>query len=291
MGTLVHATAQRTPQPSPGASTTQAVGVTDFTVKYSRPGIKGRKAFQDSSALAPLNQLWRTGANAATTLEASTAFVFGGHKVPAGQYALFTIPSGSAWTVILNKNVKQGGTANYSQAEDVARVMVAPQSSNFTETFTIDFSNISDSSAVMNLSWASVTVPIELMVDTQELTMAGLNKAIAEKPEDPALLQSTAGYMLSKGKDLGQALSMVDKAIGIKETFSNLWLKAQILGKLGKVAEALPLAQKALAIGQSSGDSSFGFFKGQIEKGITDMQASLPAVKSLAPALKSKKKK
>ncbi|WP_025762282.1 DUF2911 domain-containing protein [Dyadobacter tibetensis] len=290
-GSLIHAQAQRTPQASPGATVTQTVGVTDFTVKYSRPGIKGRTAFADSSVLAPLNQLWRTGANAATILESSSDFQFGGRAVPAGKYAVFSIPSGGAWTVILNKNVNQGGTANYSQSEDVARIQVAPQSSEFTETFTIDFSNISDSSAMLNLSWASVKVPVPLLIDTETLTMAGLNKAVAEKPEDPAVLQNAAGYMLNKGKDLGQALSMVDKAIGIKETVMNLWLKAQILGKMGKVAEAIPFAQKALNLGESSGDPSFGFLKGQIEKGISSMQSSLPEMKNLAPAVKNKLKK
>jgi uncharacterized protein HemY len=80
-------------------------------------------------------------------------------------------------------------------------------------------------------------------------------------------LQSTAGYLLSKGKDLQVALGLADKAIGLKESFSNLWIKAQILGKLGKVNEAIPVAQKALTVGAASGDGAFAsFYKGQIEK-------------------------
>jgi len=283
---------QRTPQPSPSAGVMQTVGVTDFTVKYSRPAIKGRKVFADSSTLAPYNQIWRTGANMATTLESSTDFLFGGKKVAAGKYALFSIPSGSAWAVILNKNFNQGGTDNYKESEDVARVMVVPTSSDFTESFSIDFSEISDSSAYLNINWASVRVPVQIGLETDQLTMAGLNKAVAEKPEDVATLQSTAGYLLSKGKDLPQALAMADKAIGLKETFSNLWLKAQILGKMGKVAEALPFAQKALTVGAASGDGAFAsFYKGQIENGIKSMTAKLPAAKEAVSAIKGKKKK
>ncbi|MCE7039852.1 DUF2911 domain-containing protein [Dyadobacter sp. CY312] len=284
--------AQRTPQASTAAGVMQTVGVTDFTVKYSRPNIKGRSIFADSSTLAPYNQIWRTGANMATTLESSTDFSFGGKKVAAGKYALFSIPSGSAWAVILNKNFNQGGTDNYKETEDVARIMVVPTSSDFTESFSIDFSNISDSTAYLNINWASVKVPVQISIDTDQLTMAGLNKAVAEKPEDVATLQSTAGYLLGKGKDLSQALSMADKAIGIKETFSNLWLKAQILSKLGKVAEAIPVAQKALTVGAASGDGAFAsFYKGQIENGIKSMTAKLPAVKEAASAIKGKKKK
>lgn len=284
--------AQRTPQPSSAAGVTQAIGVSDFTVKYSRPNIKGRSIFADGSALAPYNEVWRTGANMATTFESSSDFTFGGKKVAAGKYALFSIPSGAAWTVILNKNFNQGGTDNYKEAEDVARVTVAPTSAEFTESFSIDFSNITDSTAFLNINWASVKVPVQIGVATETLTMAGLNKALADKPEDVAALQSSAGYMLTTGKDLPQALSLADKAIGLKETFSNLWLKAQILNKMGKVAEAIPVAQKALTVGAASGEGAFAsFYKGQIEKGIESMTAKLPAVKEAANAVKGKKKK
>ncbi len=283
--------AQRTPQASSGASVMQTIGVTDFTVKYSRPNIKGRSIFADSSALAPYNQLWRTGANMATSIEATTEFSFGGQKVPAGKYALFSIPNGSAWTVILNKNFNQGGTDNFKETENVAKIMVAPTSSDFKESFTIDFSSISDSTATLNISWSSTTVPVQISVNTQDLTMTALNKAVAEKPEDASVLQSAAGYMLTKGKELPQALALADKSIGLKETFSNLWIKAQILAKMGKVAEALPIAQKALTVGAASGDGAFAsFYKGQIENGIKKMQAKVPAATEAVKAIKGKKK-
>jgi tetratricopeptide (TPR) repeat protein len=283
--------AQRTPQPSSSATVMQTVGITDFTVKYSRPNIKARSVFSDSSLLAPYKQLWRTGANQATTLEASTEFWFGEKKVPAGKYALLSIPGGAFWTVILNKNYSVG-TDGYKESEDVARIMLAPSSADFKESFTIDFSNITDSTAIFNISWSSVTVPIRITTETQELTMASLNKAVAEKPEDPGVLQSAGSYLLSKGRDLGQALSLADKSIGIKETYSNLWLKAQILAKLGKTSEALPIAQKALTVGAASADGAFtGFYKGQIENGIKAIQAKIPAVTEAAKVVKKGKKK
>ena len=285
--------AQRTPQASPSASVMQSIGVTDFTVKYSRPALKGRKVFADSSELAPYNQIWRTGANMATTLEAGTDFTFGGKKVPAGKYALFTIPSGAAWTVILNKNFNQGGTQDYKESEDVARTIVVPTSAEFSESFKISIDPASDSTGYLNISWSSVNIPVPLAVSTETLTMAALNKAVAEKPEDLAVLQSTAAYLLSTGKDLQTALGLADKAIGLKESYSNLWLKAQILNKLGKNAEALPVAQKALTLGNATPDGAFtSFYKGQIEKGITQMQSKVAAAPAVTkPASKGKKKK
>lgn len=293
VGILSTSLAQRTPQPSPAASIMQTVGVTDFTVVYSRPAVKGRTIFGDST-LVPYGQIWRTGANSATTLEASTDFMFGGKMVPAGKYSLFTIPSGGQWAVMLNKNAS-AGTANYKESEEAVRIMTAPASAaNFMESFTIGFSDVSDSTAHLNIGWGSVNVPVKLMVMTTDITMAAMNKAVADKPEDSNTLQSAAGFMLSKGQNLSQALALADKSIGLKETFRNVWLKAQILAKMGKVAEAIPLAQKALAMGKTSGDSAFSFMGPQIESGLKGMQAMVPAAATKAAdmvkGVKGKKK-
>ncbi|SDE96012.1 Protein of unknown function [Dyadobacter soli] len=282
--------AQRVPAPSPAATVMQTVGVTDFTVKYSRPFIKGRKVFAQESALAPYDQVWRTGANMATIFEASTEFTFGGKKVPAGKYALFSIPNGAAWTVILNKNYNQGGSEGYKESEDVARTMVVPTSNEYNEAFKIEIEPVTDSTAYLNLSWSSVNVPVPIAVSTESLTLTALNKAVAEKPEDVATLQSTAGYLLSKGKDLQVALSLADKAIGLKESFDALWTKAQILNKLGKPAEAIPVAQKALTVGAAAPDGAYNFYKPQVEKAIADMQAKAAPVKEAVSTVKKKKK-
>jgi hypothetical protein len=280
--------AQRTPQPSPAAKVMQTVGVSDFTVTYSRPSAKGRTIFGDS-ALVPYGKVWRTGANAPTLLEASTDFMFGGKKVPAGKYALLTIPNGGEWMVILSKNATQSG--GYKESDDAVRTKVAPASSPFAESFTVGFSDVTDSTANLDLSWASINVPIKLTVMTTENTMAAMDKAVSEKPEDSATLQTAANYMLSKGKDLPKALALADKSIGLGENFRNLWLKAQILAKLGKVAEAIPLAQKALALGKTSNDSAFGFMGPQIESGLKSWQAMVPAAATeMVKGMKGKKK-
>ena len=281
--------AQRTPALSPGTTVTQTVGITDFSVKYSRPALRGRKVFRDSSTLAPLNQLWRTGANMPTTLEASTEFTFAGKKVPAGKYALLSIPSGAAWTVILNKKFDQG-TENYNETEDVARVMVVPTSNEYNEFFKISIDPVTDSTAYLNIAWSSVNVPVPISIRTENLTMDALNRAVAEKPEDTATLEAGAGYLLTKSKDLPVALAMADKAIGLKESYYNMWLKAAILAKMEKYNEALPVAQRALTLG-TPGDQAFtSFFKGQIEKTIADVQPKVKQ-KAVASTATGKKKK
>ena len=201
---------------------------------------------------------------------------------------LFSIPEKSKWTVILNKNLN-ASTDVYKETEDIARIEVTPVSGESTESFQISFSDITDSTALMNLAWGTVKTPVKLSLATQELTIASLDKAVQDKPEDVATLQSAAGYYLSKNIDLRKALSLADKAIGLKEGWSNLWIKAQILDKLGKPAEALPLAQKALTLGAAAPDGAYEFYKTQIAKAITDMQAKVPA-KEVATKGKKKKK-
>lgn len=281
------ATAQiRLPQPSPSASVMQTIGTTDVTVKYSRPSLKGREAF--TSALVPYGKVWRTGANQATNLTTTTDLMVNGQKLPAGSYALLSIPDQSQWTLIFSKNLTVQ-EATYKPEEDALRVSVAPGTSGQkVETFTIDFSDVTDSTANLNIMWGPAKATAKLGVDVNANAAANVDKAVAEKPEDPAVLQAAANYNLSKGRNLDQAMSWVDKSIGMKETFRNVWTKAQLLAKMGKYADALPLAKKAISLGETSGDPSFPFFKDAIAKGVTDYTAKMPVA---MPAVPGKKKK
>ena len=280
------ATAQiKLPSPSPGATIMQTVGTTDLTVKYSRPSLKGRTPFTD--AFVPTGKVWRTGANQATAFTTSTDVMVNGNTLPAGEYAILSIPSMDDWTLIFSKNMSVT-EQSYKQAEDALRVQLKPtKGGEKIETFTIGFSDITDSTAKMNILFGDVKATADLAVNTSANAAAGVDKAVAEKPDDPAVLQAAANYNLSKGRNLEQALGWIDKSISAKETFRNLFVKSQILGKMGKFADALPLAQKALTLGQSSNDESFAFFKEGIEKSITEYMAKVPAT----PTTRGKKGK
>ncbi len=286
------ATAQiKLPSPSPGATVMQTVGVTDLTITYSRPSLKGRSPFTD--ALVPMGKLWRTGANGATNFKTTTDLMVNGQTLPAGTYSVFTMPAQSEWTLIFNKTLtasaEEGIPNGYKQADDALRVMMKPvTTADKTETFTIDVSSITDTTAKLNFAWGTTKATADLLVNTAANAAANVDKAVMDKPEDAGVLQSAANYNLSKGRNLEQALAYTDKAIGMKETFRNVWTKAQILAKMGKVAEALPLAQKALSIGETSGDAAFPFMKEGISKAITDYTAKLPAM--VPAAVKGKKK-
>ncbi|GAB3899300.1 DUF2911 domain-containing protein [Larkinella knui] len=281
------------PQASPGATVMQTVGTTDLTVTYSRPSLKGRTALGNQTPLAPLGQLWRTGANGATNFKTTTDVMVQGQKLPAGSYSVFTIPNQNEWTLIFNKNLtataEEGAPNGYKKEEDALRVqMKSEKTARPYETFTIGFGDLTDSTANLNFSWADTRATASLKVDVIANAQANVEKAVADKPEDAGVLQAAANWNLSKNRNLDQALAWADKSIGLKETYMNVWIKAQILAKMGKAAEALPLAQKALALGDASNDPIFKFYKEGIQKGVSDYQALIPVASKV---LKGKKKK
>jgi len=251
------------PQASPNASVMQQVGLTKFTVTYSSPGVKGRTIWGE---VVPYDELWRSGANLATQVEATRDFTFGGAKVPAGTYALYTIPGKTTWTVILNKNPGAGGTRGYDEKNDVARVTVTPTQSPARERLAYLFADTTDDGTRLDLEWDTLRVSVPIKVDTQQQAMSNIDKALADawRPHF-----TSARYLLDSGGDLKTALGYVDTSISIKSTWWNNWTKAQILAKQGKKAEAVVAAEQAQKLGQ--GDEVYdGFFKDQIAKSIAE---------------------
>jgi Protein of unknown function (DUF2911) len=249
------------PVPSPLARVEQRVGVTDFAVEYSSPGVKRRKIW---GGLVPYDELWRTGANAATKIEASRAFTFGGKAVPAGTYALYTIPGKKSWTVILNSNWKTGGTNGYEEKNDVARVTVKPQAAAQRERMAFLFSDTTDDSTRLDLEWEKLRVSVPIEVNTRADALGNIDATLAEawRPHF-----ASARWLLENGGDLDRALGYVDTSIAIKPTWWNNWVRGQILAKQGKPAEAVAAAEKAQELGK--GDQVFeGFFKEQVSKAI-----------------------
>lgn len=136
---------------SPAATATGKIGSTDVTIKYSQPGVKGRKIWGD---LVPYNEVWRTGANAATTIQFSKDVMIEGKALKAGKYALFTIPTDKDWTIIFSSKAEQFGAFGYKEADDVLRVKVTPKkAAAMTErmTFTVGKSDVA-------LTWDNLEV-------------------------------------------------------------------------------------------------------------------------------------
>lgn len=247
------------PQASPKARVEQRVGLTDFAVDYSSPGVKGRKIWGE---LVPYDELWRAGANAPTTLKASADFTFGGTRVPAGTYSLLAIPGKSTWTIILNRNLKIQGTRGYAESDDVARLSVQPTSAPMRERLAYLFADTTENGSRFDLEWEKLRVSVPIAVDTAAQARANIDKALGEAWRPHFL---SARYLLDSGGDLNEALGYIDSSIAIKATWWNNWVRAQILAKQDRPSDAVAAAEQALTLG--AGDPVFeGFFKKDVEE-------------------------
>jgi hypothetical protein len=247
------------PAPSAKAKVEQRVGITDFSIEYSSPAMRGRKIF---GGLLPYDKLWRTGANACTKLTASRDFTFGETKVPKGTYSIFSIPGASSWTVILNKNIELAGTDGYDAKDDVARITVTPEASGPRERMTFLFSDTTDATTRVDLEWENVRVSLPVKVDTQAEVLAGIETTLADAWRP---YYQSGRYLVESGGDVDTAIQYLDTSIGIKSTWWNNWWRAQALAKKGRTADAITAGEKALQIG--TGDNTFEqFFKADVQK-------------------------
>lgn len=240
------------PRPSPNAKVSQTVGLTELTVEYSSPGVRGRKIW---GGVVPYEQMWRAGANQATKVTFSKDVTFGGKPVAAGSYALFVIPSAkSAWTVILNKKADQSGTASDYKADlDAVRVTVQPAAAPFRERLAYQFSDFTDSKASLDLEWEKERLPIPITLETDKQIMASIGTVLGGSWRPYAV---AARYMLETKKDYDTGLKYVDQSLALKEDWFNLWIKAELLAAKGDYKQAYPLAEKA----QQLGEKGPGFF-------------------------------
>ena len=248
------------PAASPGCTLKQHVGLTDIEVVYSRPGIKNRKIF---GGLVPYGKVWRTGANSATKITFSTSVKLEGNDIPAGSYELFTIPGENEWTVIINKAKGQWGAYQYSEKDDLVRFKVAPvQLAEQIETFTIEFNEIQDEAAVMNLVWDHTVVPINIQIQITDKLVPQIETAMASPDKKPAgFYFQAATFYYNHGQDLHKALDWVNTGLADNPNiaFELYHLKAQILAKQGDKGGAIAAAKKSseLAVQFEGADSPF----------------------------------
>lgn len=232
------------PEPSPPATVTQKIGFTDLTIKYARPAVKGRVIF---GKLVPYGELWRTGASDATILTISDPMTVAGKPLPAGKYSLFTIPTRTEWTVILNSYTEGHGTTGYDAKNDVLRFTVKPDSSaRFYESFTIEVQDVVKNQANLYLTWANTSVHFPLVSNADErITTEILKRTASATDEDPGVFYQSALYYFDAGKDPKQALAWATKAATLKPAFNYLHLQAKLLAQTGDYKAAIAAARKS----------------------------------------------
>jgi Protein of unknown function (DUF2911) len=246
----------KTPAASPSIQVTQEFGISKINLAYSRPGVKGRKVFGD---FIPYGQVWRTGANTATTLEFADEVTLNGNKLAAGKYALFTIPNKEEWTVILSSAITWGAMG-YEQKNDVLRFTAKPKkSATPIETFAIDFQNFTNNSVTMEIKWDNVILPITIATDVDTKVMASIDAAMKADGDKPAgVYFQAAQYYFDNKKDLKQALEWVN--ISVEKDPNPYWvlrLKSRIQAELKDYKGAIETAKLSMKKAEEGGNQEY----------------------------------
>ncbi len=246
----------QTPQPSPFAKMEQKVGLTDVTLEYSRPNMRGRTIFGD---LVPYDKVWRTGANARTKITFSDDVTVDGQTLKAGTYAIFTKPSEKTWDVYFYTDYEGGGTPqNWDESKVAAKVTadVYPLPMKI-ETFTMTFDDLTSNSAVLGMLWEDAYVGVKIDVPTDKMVTAAIEKTL--NGPSAGDYYASAVYYLQEGKDIKQAKTWIDKAMSMieKPGFWQLRQQSLIYAKAGDKKGAIEIAKKSLAASEAAGNDDY----------------------------------
>ena len=246
----------RTPQASPKAVVNQMVGLTDVEIEYYRPGMKGRTIFGD---LVPFGKLWRTGANANSTISFSEDVIIDGKTLKKGKYALYTIPRADSWEVIFYTDTSNWGNPDDFKDSNVAlKTTVKPEMINRNiESFTIGINNLDNNFAHLEISWEKTVAAIRFEVPTQKTALANIEKALAG-PTWSDYFSAAQFYYQSNG-DMNKALSYVNKAQDMSKDkpFYVIRQKSLIQAKLGDKKGAIETAKLSLAAAQAANNNDY----------------------------------
>jgi len=224
------------PRDSQHSVITQRIGITDITINYHRPLVKGRAIW---GKLVPYDEVWRTGANENTTITITDPVSIEGKPLAKGTYGLFMIPGQNQWTVIFSKAHTAWGNFTYKEADDALRVVVKSQASDPHEALTFDFDDVKADSATATLRWEKVAVPFKIDVNVHDIVQASLHNQLQ------GLAQYTwegwddaATYLLTNKYDLEEALHYEETSIRTEPRFDNFLTKSQILDAMGRKDDA-----------------------------------------------------
>jgi hypothetical protein len=240
----------------------ERIGITDVTINYDRPGVKGREGkiygtsivhegFQDLGFGSSKASPWRAGANENTTIEFSTDVKVEGKDLPAGKYGFFVAYGKDECTVIFSRNSTSWGSYFYSEGEDVLRVKVKPrQLDKSVEWLKYEFIEQGENSAVIALQWEKVMIPFKVEVDIVKTELADFRLELrTDKGFNWQSYQQAAEFCLQHSASLEEGLGWANTAVSSEKNFQTLSTKAEILEKLGRQTQADSAMKAALPMG------------------------------------------
>lgn len=246
----------RTPRASQGATVTQVVGMSEVTVYYHRPGVRGRTIWgsKGSGALLPYGEIWRAGANEPTLFTFSDDVTIAGKRLRAGTYRFLTIPGEKEWTVIFNSEVRNWGTV-YEPGYDTLRFAVVPQKGAHEEWLSFSFTDLSPVSATVVLAWETMRIPIKMEFN--------LLPKLQSSVGNWSVLHAAARFAVDNGMYLKEAGDWIDRSLALERNFFNLRTKAEILALNGKTKEAIAAGDEAMTLIRARGINTLPDFQQQ----------------------------
>ncbi len=241
----------RTPRPSPDATVSQYVGVTEISIDYSSPGVKGREIW---GGLVPYGEVWRTGANEVTSIKFSDEVKVNGNQLAAGTYGIHIIPNETEWEIIFSKDTEVDGSSTYDESKDALRLKVKPEEHHFMERMTFLFTDVTDNTVNVNLVWENLKVTFNVEVATADLTLEKARNMLSWVPSFQA-----AQYCLQNDVNLEEAMKWIEASTLFNEVYWNLRVKAQLQHKLGMKEDAIATMEKAVELGSKMDSAPFDF--------------------------------
>lgn len=244
----------KVPAPSPLQTLKQAFALSDITVEYSRPGAKGRVIFGD---VVPFGKVWRTGANSTTKITFGDDVKIEGNDVKAGTYGLYSVPNKDSWEIMLYKDLTLGGNVGeYKKEDEVLRFTVKPTAlTEKVETFEINVTDITSTSANVELSWDKTHVAFKVTADIDTKIMKTIESTVI-KDNKPYFQAAT--YYYDNDKDLKLALEWADKAFTANpKAYWVAMLKAKIQFKMKDLKGASATAEVAKALATADQDDAY----------------------------------
>lgn len=267
----VSAIAQELPQPSPAAKVEQRIGLTDVTMVYSRPSVKGRNIWGELEAY---DVVWRAGANANTLITFSDDVKVDGKALKAGTYSFFIIPTKGDWKVMFNTVIDGWGTGKYDATNDALTLTVKPTICLLKESLSYTFENLSKNKGSLVFSWEKIALEMVIEVDVDKKAWENVDKAVAEATEEDKanIYRNAAKHAASTKMRLEEGLKWINESIALNESWYSYWVKADVQHAAGDNRGAIVSAKKAIKLGEDGAKESgkpFGY-KDRLEKAITE---------------------
>lgn len=255
-------------QLSPKQVIKQKAGVTDITIEYSRPSIRGRVIF---GGLVPYDKKWRTGANRNTKITFTEEVVLGKDTLDPGTYSIFTLPNKMSWDIFIYDEV---GQLDVPRPWDDSKVLARASAPSFHiqrryESLTITIENVTNNSCELAIYWEHTGVAFPIALTTEAVVSKAIEKTLSGPTHDDYF--SAALYRQRSGVNPQSALDWIDQCISLRpdEYFWDHLIRAKALRSLGRESEALMAAQKSLSIAKIR-NSTFGIKEATDFLGVKD---------------------